>query len=311
VSAEAPRFKLSAPRSTPTGVTQQRETENPGTHAAFEFVRALAAELSAGRVELPSFPEAVMRVRQVLGEPDSTLEKVVRVVGSEPALAARLLRIANSASLNPTGKPIKDLRSAITRMGYNMVRSASMSFAMAQIRANSKLEAVKADLNSLWERSILVAAFSFVVARNCTRINPDEAMLTGLLHGIGKLYVYTRVADHPELFGNAATLHQIIDDWHGEIGKAILENWGFAEATVQAVADQTVWERPGIEAADLSDVIFVAVVMASFPADPVALQLALAPLPAAARLGLDEAKTAVILRDFAAEVGALQTALGG
>ncbi len=299
-------------------MTQQRETESPiskqqpdaGTPVAFEFVRALAAELSAGRVELPSFPEAVLRVRQVLSEPNSTLDKVVRVVSSEPALAARLLRIANSASLNTTGKPIKDLRTAINRMGYNLVRSACMSFAMAQVRASAKLEAVRSDLNRLWERSMLVAAFSCVVARRCTRINPDEAMLTGLLHGIGKLYVYTRVADHPALFRDAATLNQIVDEWHVEIGKAILENWGFAEATVQAVADQAIVDRPGIESADLSDVILVASVFASFQADAAGLQLALVPLPAAARLGLDEANIAAILRDFAIEVGALKSALG-
>jgi HD-like signal output (HDOD) protein len=157
---------------------------------------------------------------------------------------------------------------------------------------------------------MLVAAFSCVVARRCTRINPDEAMLTGLLHGIGKLYVYTRVADHPALFRDAATLNQIVDEWHVEIGKAILENWGFAEATVQAVADQAIVDRPGIESADLSDVILVASVFASFQADAAGLQLALVPLPAAARLGLDEANIAAILRDFAIEVGALKSALG-
>ncbi len=300
-------------------MTQHRETERlvsspppeSGPPAAFEFVRTLAAELSTGRVELPSFPEAVMRVRQVLSEPNSTLDIVVRAVSSEPALAARLLRIANSASLNPSGKPIKDLRTAINRLGYNLVRSACMTFAMAQVRAAPKLEGVGRDLHRLWERSIQVAAFACVVARSCTRINPDEAMLTGLLHGIGKLYVYTRVADHPALFRDAATLQQIVEDWHVEIGKAILENWGFAEATVQAVADQAIWDRPGIEAADLSDIILAAGVFASFRADAAGLQLALVPLPAAARLGLDEAKIAAILGDFATEIGALKSALGG
>ncbi len=297
---------------------QHRETEthlnanqsDAETQLAFEFVRSLAAELSAGRVELPSCPEAVMRVRRVLSEPDSTLEKVVRVVGSEPALAARLLRIANSASLNTSGKPIKDLRTAINRMGYNMVRSASMSFAMAQIRGTPKLEAVRRDLNNLWEGGIVVAGLAYVLARSCTTINPDEAMLTGLLHSIGKLYVYTRIVDHPELFKSAVSVNQIIADWHVEIGKAILENWGFSDVTVQAVADQGDLDRTDVETADLSDVIVIAIVMASFVKDAVGLQLALAPLPAARRLGLDEAKTEGILRDYAIEVGALKSALG-
>jgi len=61
----------------------------------------------------------------------------------------------------------------------------------------------------------------------------------------------------------------------------------------------------------LSDVILAAGVFASFSADAAGLELALAPLPAAARLGLNEAKIAAVLGDFATEVGALQSALGG
>jgi len=76
--------------------------------AAFDFVRTLAAELSVGNVDLPSFPEIAVRVRRVLSDPKSSVEQVVRVVGSEPALAARLLRISNSASLNRSGRAVTD-----------------------------------------------------------------------------------------------------------------------------------------------------------------------------------------------------------
>jgi HD-like signal output (HDOD) protein len=277
---------------------------------AFGFVRSLAAELSAGRVDLPSFPEIVIRVRRVLSDPKTTLDQVVRIVGSEPALAGRLLRIANSASLNTTGKPITELRTAINRMGYNMVRSASMSFAMAQIRTNAKLVSVKDYLDSLWQHSTLVAAFAYVVARSCTKINPDEAMLTGMMHGIGKLYVLTRSAGHPELFSDRDTLNQIIEQWHAEIGKAILENWEFSEPMVQAVALQNDLGRTEVEFPDLSDIIAVAILMASFAEDPAGLQVALQGLPATARLGLFQSRVETILKDFATEVSALRSALG-
>ncbi len=284
---------------------------NSATEIAFEFVRALANELSAGRVDLPSFPEVAIRVRRVLADEKSNLEKVVRVVGSEPALAARLLRIANSASLNTLGRQITDLRTAINRMGYNMVRSASMSFAMAQIRNNNKLAGVKPYLDELWERSTLVAAIAFVLARKCTRINADEAMLTGMMHGIGKLYVLTRVADHPELFDSTATVNRIIDEWHAQIGRAILENWEFAEEMVAAVGDQDDVDREGPESADLSDVIAVANLMASFATDDEGLQVACAGRASIARLGLDHEKMTAIMKDTAVEVAALRSALGG
>src|SRR3569833_1244070 len=88
---------------------------------AFAFVQALASELSRGKVDLPSFPDIALRVRKVLADENVSQDQVSRVVGSEPALAARLMQIANSAALNFTGKAITDLRTAINRMGHNMV----------------------------------------------------------------------------------------------------------------------------------------------------------------------------------------------
>jgi len=280
------------------------------SQAAFDFVRTLAAELSGGNLDLPSFPEIAIRVRRVLSDPKSSVEQVVRVVGSEPALAARLLRISNSASLNRSGRAVTDLRTAINRIGYNMVRSASISFSMAQIRQSNKLAGLEHHLNELWQRSTVVAAFSYVLARNCTKVNPDEAMLTGMMHGIGKLYVLTRVIDHPELFASHTMLNQIISEWHTSIGKAILENWNFSEAMAQAVGDQADFSRTEDGPPDLTDVVSVAILMASHDADISGLEIAMSDLAAARRLGLDEAKTQAVMRECAAEVTALSQALG-
>jgi HD-like signal output (HDOD) protein len=283
--------------------------EDP-SNVAFEFVRTLAAELSARNVDLPSFPEIAVRVRRVLSDPKSSVEQVVRVVGSEPALAARLLRIANSASLNRSGRPVNDLRTAINRIGYNMVRSASMSFSMTQIRKSNKLAGLGKRLNDLWQRSTLVAAFAYVLARSCTKVNPDEAMLTGMMHGIGKLYVFTRAVDHPELLANDALLNQIVDEWHASIGKAILENWEFSEPMARAVGDQADTSRTEEGPPDLTDVIAVAILMAQHGAHIPGLEIALHGRPAVKRLGLDDAKTLAVMRESAAEVTALSQALG-
>ncbi|MEA3198344.1 MAG: hypothetical protein QOF32_2396 [Gammaproteobacteria bacterium] len=279
-------------------------------HVAFDFVRTLAAELSGGNVDLPSFPEIAVRVRRVLSDPQTSVEQVVRVVGSEPALAARLLRISNSASLNRSGRAVTDLRTAINRIGYNMVRSAAISFSMAQIRKSSKLAGLEHHLTDLWERSTLVAAFAYVLARNCTKVNPDEAMLTGMMHGIGKLYVLTRVVDHPELFASNSMLTQIIGEWHTSIGKAILENWNFSDAMAQAVGEQADHGRDEEGPPDLTDVIIVAIIMASHMDDIPGLEVQLSDLGASRRLGLDEAKTLAVMRESAAEVTALSQALG-
>jgi HD-like signal output (HDOD) protein len=282
----------------------------PPPDIAFEFVRSLAAELSAGKVDLPSFPEAALRLRRVLSEPTSTTDQVVRLVGSEPALAARLMRIANSASLNRSGKTIGDLRTAINRMGYNMVRSAAIAFAVTQIRDAGKFKGLDRRLKDIWQRSTLVAAFAFVVARSCSRVNPDEALLAGIMHGIGKLYVVTRAAGHPELFAEPATLDGILEGWHASIGKAILENWGFSEELSAAIGEQDNHDRARRAAPELRDVLAVAVVMATHGADCAELATILRDLPTAQRLGLTEDRLRLLLSECAAEIAALAAVLG-
>ena len=297
-----------------TSAPLQKSSNAPATQyaTAFDFIRALAGELSGGKVDLPSFPEVAVRVRRILSDPKSSVDQVVRVVGSEPALAARLMRIANSASLNRSGKPILELRTAISRIGYNMVRSASISFAMAQIRNSNKLAGLEHYLQDVWVRSTRVAAFSYVLAKACTRsrINPDEAMLTGMMHGIGKLYVLTRAAAHPELFANTAVLDEILEQWHPSIGKAILENWEFSEDMAQAVGEQEEHDRSEPELADLSDILAVAVLMARHGEDLPALQADLKDMPGALRLDLSDARMASVIKESATEVSALSEALG-
>jgi HD-like signal output (HDOD) protein len=291
-------------------VSAQTSLPPQNSEGAFAFIRSLASELSAGKVDLPSFPEIAVRVRRILSDPKSSVDQVVRVVGSEPALTARLLRIANSASLNRSGKPVNDLRTAINRIGHNMVRSASISFAMAQIRKSNKLVGLEDQLKQLWRESTSVAALSFVLARTCTRVNPDEALLVGMMHGIGKLYVLTRAVSHPELFTSGGMIDQIVGEWHASIGKAILENWEFPESMAQAVGEQEELTRLEPDQADLSDVLAVAIVMSRHSPSEADVVQALGGLPSSERLGLSEARIVSVMRDSALEVKALGAALG-
>jgi HD-like signal output (HDOD) protein len=284
------------------------QTQN-APNVAFEFVRSLAAELSSGKIDLPSFPEIATQVRKVLSDPKSSIDQVVRVVGSEPALAARLMRVANSSSFNRSGKQITDLRTSINRIGYTMVRSAAMAFSMSQMRRGAKLEKLQARLNELWNQSTKVAAFAYVIARTCSKVNPDEALLAGMMHGIGKLYIMTRAAQHPELFVDNETLDEIIASWHASIGKVILENWEFSDAMAAAVGDQEDHSREDEVEPDLRDVVAIAIVMSVYGSDMEPLELALNGLPARIRLGLDEDRTRLVMEDCATEVAALSEAL--
>jgi HD-like signal output (HDOD) protein len=277
---------------------------------AFAFVQALAAELSTGKVELPSFPDIAMRVRQVLSDDNVSPDKVVRVVGSEPALAARLLQLANSAALNFSGKAVTDLRTAVARMGFNMVRSAAIAFAMAQLKKVDSLKGLEKPLDALWKRSASVAAMSHAVARRLAKVNPDTALLAGLLHGIGQLYILTRTAQHPKLFANEAVYHNIVRDWHSSIAKALLENWDMAEEIVEAVGNYEDITRTHTGPTDLTDVLTVGYLISSYRDHPESIELNMEGVVACSRMQLDRAGYDRLIKECGEEIAAIQAALG-
>lgn len=163
-----------------TGIVSANQAEPTAGSVAFEFVKALAADVSAGRVEIPSFPDVAVRVRQALAEDDVTAAMMSRVITAEPALSARILHLANSAALNPGRKPITSLQSAVSRVGFNVVRLAAISFAIAQVRQNAELKGLQSQLDELWESSTTTAATAFAIARRLKIGNADEALLAGL-----------------------------------------------------------------------------------------------------------------------------------
>jgi HD-like signal output (HDOD) protein len=282
-----------------------------GHALAFDFVTALAAELSGGKIDLPSFPAVAIRVRRALADDNAGVDQIVRIVSSEPVLAARLLKMSNSVALNRSGKTVTDLRTAIARMGHNMVRSVAISFAMAQVRASEGLKGVEQLLDELWHKSTTVAALCYTLAKSYTRRNADEAFLVGLLHGVGRLYILTAVPRFPGLLGDPGALASIQSDWHANVAKAILENWELSGELVAAVANQDDIERDHEGAADLTDILVTANIMAAAMDRPQDLVLDMSGVSSFRRLGLYEGNCGHVLVESRAEIDALQHALGG
>lgn len=278
---------------------------------AFAFVQELATELSRGRIDLPSVPDVAMRVRMVLADANCSIEQVVRVAGSEPVLAANLLRMANSAAFTTSGRQVTDLRTAINRMGYNMVRSAAISFAIAQLRRSLQFTSIRPRLEEVWQQATHVAAIAYALAKRCTNRNADEALLTGLLHNVGKLYILTRMVNHPELFGHAETEQAIMRDWHAQVGASILENWQLPDEVSEAVREHEDTCRSHRGVADLTDIVTAAVILAQVALQPENLPPAVYDLKAFRMLGLDAEKCGLVISEMNEEIEALRQTLGG
>ncbi len=277
---------------------------------AFQFVADLAAEVSKGRVELPAFPDVATRVRKALADERVAPDQIARVVGSEAGLAARVMTLANSAALNRSGKNITELKTAINRIGHNNVRTAAVAFAISQLRRAEDLKPISRELEGLWREATMVAALCHAIASRTPEVNSDEAMLAGLIHNVGKIYIYARAHKHEELFANPEAMAFVMRDWQANIGKAIIENWGFAQHIADAVGEHEDVER-SVGYADLTDVLTVAVLGSSYVGSDITdLELNMQGVRAFARLGLDNEKFAQIMSECVEEITALRSALG-
>jgi HD-like signal output (HDOD) protein len=277
--------------------------------AALQFLVNLADELSRGPVDLPCFPNIVMKIREALNDPRTTPEETVKLVGAEPRLAGRLIQTANSAAFNQSGVKVTELRTAITRLGQQVVQAAAMSFAVQQMKDEPALRSIAQELKELWKKSITVASISQVVARR-TKVKPDEAFLTGLLHGIGRLYIMAHAVGKFAALGGDEDCAEIIATWHPSIGKSVLENWRASEAMAESVGEQLNYDRGRSREPDLTDVLIVSVVLAEAVGQERSGLNGVAELGSFRNIGLTEQECETVLKHAEYQLDSLQEALG-
>ncbi len=275
---------------------------------ALAFLQKLAAEVSQGTVDLPCFPDVVVRISHALADPNTTSDKVVTIVGAEPRLAARVLQTANSAAFNSSGKPLTDLRSAITRLGQQMVQSTAMSYAMQHMKNEASLRTIAQPLTELWNKSIAVASICKLIAAR-TKVSADEAFLTGLLHGIGKLYIMARAVSIDNGLGSGQSWMELIGGWQASIGEAVLQSWGFAEEMSEAVGDQDDVDRRWKHEARLVDVLIASLVLSDARNTPEPRNFATAGINAFLSIGVTPADCSAILERAEAEIHLIHEAL--
>lgn len=294
-----------------SSVTSTVEARALPNTVVFSFVKGLASELSQGQVELPSVPEIVIRLQKTLSDEHVTNDIVVRVIGSEPMLAGKLLTMANSAALNASGRQIADLPTAVARVGFNIVRSAALSFAMGQLRKASEFRHLEHQLDVLWKGSVQIAAMCHVIARRFSSLNGDTALLTGLMHNVGRIYILTRASKYPTLTADPLTFNSIVRDWHANVAKALLENWKVADEIVGAVAGYEDLDREARGPVTLTDVLSLAILLENnrngtemnVPDENLMKGLK--------RMQLQVRDCHAVLDESAEEIAALKSALGG
>lgn len=245
----------------------------------------IAAEMAAGRLTLPSLPEAAATVGELVRRDDVTAARLAAEIGKDPALAARLLRVANSAAVSGSGPRAESLTRAITKLGFNLARTLVSRMAIEQM-FHPKSPALKAYMRRIWQQSLEVAALSRVLAERLTPLEPDTAMLAGLVHLVGVLPIVRLVDDHPELVRSEAELETAIAHMHQAVGRFVLSVWKFPPELIEVPVLAADFRRRHAGPADYADVVCVSLLQLRGDAAGQLDAVDPALVPAFAQLGL-------------------------
>lgn len=227
----------------------------------FQMLEDIAKEL-AGEVVFPTYFDAVLRLRKVLQDPNQSIAGITAAVSVEPLISAKLLHLANSVAFNPQGREVSDLKSAITRLGLNAVRTSALSIVMTQLMRAKGMAEYTELTHSLWEHSIRTSAAARILATNIPRLNPDEAMLAGLIHDLGAFYMLYRASQYEELRHRPDTVRYLIIQWHESIGVSLLDALGIPEEIVNATVDHDHVRPTPALIRNFPDLIYVANMLA-------------------------------------------------
>lgn len=220
-----------------------------------QLITDILADLKANRLKLPTLPQVALKINDVIDSPDATAKTIAKIISTDAALSARMMQVANSPLVR-TASPAENVQAAITRMGMGVVRNIATSFLVNQL-FHSKHETLKKRIAILWNHSARVAAISHVLANRFTQLKPDDAMLAGLIHDIGKLPLIANAENDPDLANDPATLDKLDEKLHTVLGKVIVQTWHFAPELVTAVAEHENLTRDS-EKLDIADVVTVA-----------------------------------------------------
>jgi HD-like signal output (HDOD) protein len=199
------------------------------------------------RLQVPHLPALAGALTQRLQEDPDDSDRLVRLIEGQPALAIAVTRAGGTSSIP----------AALIRLGPERVRGLVGREAL-RLTAPDHSPLVQERLLSAHRHSVQVAAFSHIIAARHGRLDPDKALLCGLLHDVGTFAVLCRAEALMDRFGTVLALDAATRRLHGVIGGLMLGRWGYDHDVVRCAEAADDWKRdPGPEL-DYADIVLVA-----------------------------------------------------
>ncbi len=258
--------------------------------------------------DLPTMSIVATKVMQLVEDEKATAEELAKVVSSDPGVAARVLKISNSAFYS-CQRQIQTLPSAIMLLGFNTLKSIVLASSVKDVfKPFGLLEKM------LWEHSFGAALAARMIAEECRCVNGEEAFLAGLMHDIGKIILLNQDRDRFQRliercynddidFVTAET--SVYPFTHADIGGYVLQKWNFPEVLVIAIIQHHQFEF-GDKDDNYPKRLTAVASMADLFCQKLGIgerapreDLDIAGSPAASELGLEETRIDRLLNNFA------------
>ncbi|MDG6097990.1 HDOD domain-containing protein [Alteromonas sp. ZYF713] len=193
----------------------------------------LVEKIKNDTLVLPTLPAVALKVRKAADDPDINLQDMGEVIGQDPSLSARMIKISNSAYMGRAVK-VTSISQAVTRIGLRQIKNIATALAMEQLFV-SKNELVGEYMKKEWANTVEVvanamAALQMYIARTKKRdLSIDTMTLMSLIHSIGVLPILTEAERHTEVFASPSFLDDAIDKLAPKVGGSIMQSWEFGE----------------------------------------------------------------------------------
>lgn len=178
---------------------------------------------------LPALPDTVHRIREVMDDINTSVAEVAGMVGGDPALAAKVLSVANSAAYGFSNR-VDDLNLAVALMGLKETYSIVLSAAVIDLFDKSK----NFDYAAFWADASNCAQAALIVAKTAGEDKQSGFFSAGLLHDIGRLALLEAVPKrYAKIPGDAIGLElidheeRLVGLSHTEAGYVLAEHWNF------------------------------------------------------------------------------------
>lgn len=202
---------------------------------------SLDAILASERV--PSLPEVAARIVEIARSPEPDFDKMIDAIRTDPAIAGRILKTANSALLGMRSKA-SSIETAVPRLGSTMVRTLVLSFCLAKYQNKNSFN-LRPWYQQIWRESLVQAATAELLAeRQDKQIDPANWFLAGLLQDIGRLtLLHTCGEEYVENVLNVDDERSQRDReqaWlgftHVEVGFGLCSRWNLDHEILDAIA---------------------------------------------------------------------------